>query len=488
MGREQAASSADVVAMAAESPGYLDTDAVVIGNGPSGLLLSALLGGHTPVVRLDRQHPDVAFDARLHSAAPQRSGGEEAVPLWDFDVRALACGLEGRTSSELGVLLDMLHMPGAERGLESPQLLELRHQEQNAVRHIVLGPPEVGGLWRQVPGEWLTLSPGSWMGLPGLSLREWLRDSGRQPHIARSRIQRHLYVEYLEAYVERMGLAHRLMAGQATRVVRDDTNTGWVVEASSHSGEEITIRARSVILACGAYSIPGLLGVPGEGAAFVSHRQKPLKTIESTILVVGAGMSAADCIVDLLHSRPGVIIHHSFRARAEDTKIGSKFGQGGGNLYPEYGALAELMSGKKSHPQYKPWPQSLLAKVSEVDQRCIILSVVDGGRHSLDCNEVRILIGGAPNLDFIDDGGILQSRARNPTCDALTNGDPNPHPIFVDVDPMTLAIDGVPGIFAVGPLRGANFVRYIVGDAVGAAHHVSLSVSEKAAVPLREED
>ena len=58
-----------------------------------------------------------------------------------------------------------------------------------------------------------------------------------------------------------------------------------------------------------------------------------------------------------------------------------------------------------------------------------------------------------------------------------TDGEPSSHPVFVEVDPATFEVmdaangpAGGPlarGLFAIGAARGDNFVRFLLGDALG---------------------
>ena len=60
------------------------------------------------------------------------------------------------------------------------------------------------------------------------------------------------------------------------------------------------------------------------------------------------------------------------------------------------------------------------------------------------------LIGAYPQLDFLDvDSQVL---ARNPD-EPLSKNNP------VDIDPFTHECANMPGMFALGPLVGDNFVR-----------------------------
>ena len=52
---------------------------------------------------------------------------------------------------------------------------------------------------------------------------------------------------------------------------------------------------------------------------------------------------------------------------------------------------------------------------------------------------------------------------------ATLNGVKATHPVFIDVDPYSCAVRATEGmsLFAVGPLRGDNFVRFSIFDGFG---------------------
>ena len=113
---------------------------------------------------------------------------------------------------------------------------------------------------------------------------------------------------------------------------------------------ERIIHAKVLVLACGSYDVPRKLGIPGEELPFVHHKLRALQealpatsgtprhptsaahTSQSqVVVVVGAGLSAADAILTLLLSdkgaiNPGVQVVHVFRGPAEKTKIVKMFG------------------------------------------------------------------------------------------------------------------------------------------------------------------
>lgn len=78
-------------------------------------------------------------------------------------------------------------------------------------------------------------------------------------------------------------------------------------------------------------------------------------------------------------------------------------------------------------------------------------------------SKALVLIGAHPNLSFMDDNG--RPLGTNP--DETISCRRNP----IEVDPFTnkvVAADG-PGMYAMGPLVGENFVRFLKGGALAIA-------------------
>lgn len=96
------------------------------------------------------------------------------------------------------------------------------------------------------------------------------------------------------------------------------------------------------------------------------------------------------------------------------------------------------------------------------DRKCVLESD-SGQRTVVQVSKALVLIGAHPNLSFLaDNGRLLGVKPREPiTCRR------NP----IEVDPFTnkvVAADG-PGMYAMGPLVGENFVRFLKGGALAIA-------------------
>jgi thioredoxin reductase (NADPH) len=84
-----------------------------------------------------------------------------------------------------------------------------------------------------------------------------------------------------------------------------------VVRTHSVRRGERRIRARSVVIATGAYDLPNLVGIPGEDLPHVSHYYSESHPYyRKRVIVVGGANSTADAALDLYRSGAHVTIVH----------------------------------------------------------------------------------------------------------------------------------------------------------------------------------
>lgn len=114
-----------------------------------------------------------------------------------------------------------------------------------------------------------------------------------------------------------------------------------------------------------------------------------------------------------------------------------------------------------SYPGYLSFP---LHRVVEFrpDRKCVLES--DSGQQTVvQMSKALVLIGAHPNLSFLDNNG--RSLGINPNEPISCRRNP------IEVDPFTnkvVAAEG-PGMYAMGPLVGENFVRFLKGGALAIA-------------------
>lgn len=234
--------------------------------------------------------------------------------------------------------------------------------------------------------------------------------------------------------------------------------------------EEFCISSLSVVIAVGTFDISNRLGVTGENLPFVSHslhelesaiNQKELEASPDPVLVVGAGLSAADAILVALEHRVPIV--HAFRRGANDSsQILKKLPQ---NMYPEYHDVHYLMKGLEHHPLYKPLPKEDVLEIKD-DKKVLLRAHKAPSTEitSLDISHAAILIGSRPDLSFLLHGG--RDIGILPKYPIESKHNP------VDIDPYSYQSIQEQGLFAMGPLVGDNFVRFGLGGALGITNYM----------------
>ena len=118
-------------------------------------------------------------------------------------------------------------------------------------------------------------------------------------------------------------------------------------------------------------------------------------------------------------------------------------------MYPEYHTVHKMMAGDTPCEGYSPLQQSEISNISE--DKIVTLKREDGEELMIKVSYVLVLIGSMANLSFL--GDTADKLGLTPGLEISKN---NP----VDIDVFTHQCTAVPGLFAMGPLIGDNFVRY----------------------------
>lgn len=285
-------------------------EVIIIGNGPSAICLSYLLSGNWPFFK-GCEDATLAIDEGLQA---RLQNVHKDVSLVEQDLAYLSDGLEGRSPNPVALLFDFLANPGADVGARLPSLLGWHFSSAREVPHVVLGRKQVGGIWqnqneKKCGGRTKTVSLGSWMELPGMSLKDWLNEtnSNRQTNSENAfRASMADISGYYREYVRRQNLSRyfrnhstvtsltRLTAsagpssfdcesgevelGFDSERLRNDVlwevggyRTIYDDDLGEERVEEFRYVAPNVVLATGAYDVPLSLRVPGENLPFVVH-------------------------------------------------------------------------------------------------------------------------------------------------------------------------------------------------------------------------
>uniref|UniRef100_A0A667YPR1 Oxidative stress induced growth inhibitor family member 2 n=1 Tax=Myripristis murdjan TaxID=586833 RepID=A0A667YPR1_9TELE len=461
---------------------------VIIGNGPSGICLSYLLSGYKPYLDTGTVHPNPILYRKLQET--------KHLPITEQDLEYLSEGLEGRSRNPVAVLFDTLLHPNADFGYEFPPVLQWRRDKQQHIPHLVLGRATPGGAWHAMQGSMLTISLGIWMELPGVNYRDMTKGK-RSDRATPEEIS-----SYYRNYVKLMGLQKNFAdntyvtsiqklyrghegeglenghndqgdggVGEEGNVVKCEDSGGggalWEVrgyqQVQNDTHVPFSLFAENVVLATGASDAPARLGVEGEDLPFVFHsisdlglavsRQK-LDPNSDPVLIVGAGLSAADAVLCACNSNISVL--HVFRKNLDDPDL--IFKQLPKTLYPEYHKVYNMMFSIASSVCAKIFPEHCVVSFQS-DMKCLLQ-----GNNSLKAFKISmalVLIGTNPNLFFLKDQG--QYLGLDPEKPISCKQNP------IDIHPYTFECTKEPGLFAMGPLVGDNFVRFLKGGALGIA-------------------
>ncbi|KAI3369712.1 hypothetical protein L3Q82_024550, partial [Scortum barcoo] len=468
---------------------------------------------YTPYLSPEASHPNPLLQSKL--------GEQPHLSLLEQDLEYLCEGLEGRSSNPVAVLFDSLLLPDSDFGLEHTSPLEWRYEPERAIPHLVLGKGPPGGAWHAMEGSMLTLSLANWMELPGLKLKDWMRDKRR--NVRNDRATPAEIASYYQHYVSQMSLEQSFACGTTvTSVTRQPGNQegsppcwrvmglqrregeGWELGDGSSVSDEVpfSLLAHNVVLATGTHDIPARLGVEGESLPFVCHSfweleaaisRGELNQLSDPVLVVGAGLTAADAVLAAHHLNTPV--YHAFRRSVTDP--GLIFNQLPKLLYPEYHKIHQMMTQQQYQPSPSPQnqaqnlddssaPSSVPPSPATTSSSCpssypgylsfprhrviafrpdckCVLESDSGQRTVVQVSKALVLIGAHPNLSFLGDNG----RPLGIYSDEPITCRRNP----IDVDPFTnrvVAAEG-PGLYAMGPLVGENFVRFLKGGALAIA-------------------
>uniref|UniRef100_A0A915LGS0 FAD/NAD(P)-binding domain-containing protein n=1 Tax=Meloidogyne javanica TaxID=6303 RepID=A0A915LGS0_MELJA len=179
----------------------IDTDTVIVGNGPAGISLSAMLAGWHPFYNNSNPHPNPQIHAQFNSTENQ------SLLFQDLNSAATLLTTSEHSTSNLtpfGCLYDSLVRPSFFNDLQNENennsnksSIIWRQIQNNSVPHIVLGDTQIGGSWTGFEDEIKAVSISNWMDLPGYSLAE---DFLGDPSLNNQRPTAKTFRNYLTAY------------------------------------------------------------------------------------------------------------------------------------------------------------------------------------------------------------------------------------------------------------------------------------------------
>lgn len=494
-------------------------DVVIIGNGPSAITLSYILDGNWPFYC--REHPNEELHARLqslnlfvredqvqsnsassvshsscilsifasnfktstqNSSCCSRKGSStsrlEEKSLIRSPLEYICSGLEGRSINPVSVLLDSLQHPEADFGSEIPSCLMWRKIPGKEVDHVVLGQEEAGGSWSRMSrtgcDDILTVSFAQWMQLPDCPV------TGTMKGTSGKRINLGNVAKYYKSYIQRKGLDKYFRDhSTVTGLKFIEKNKHWKVSGWQEGKGNFEYITKRVVLATGNSDFANRLSIEGEDLPFVFHSISDLERIlndaknrvltDDPVVIVGSGLTAADAI--LTCKEYAIPVKHVFRRHPEDPAL--IFNQLPENLYPEYHMVHDSMKGSHKTPgfDYKTFPMHSLTEIRKNKEVVLtnLLGVDDAetsSRTTIKASYVLVLIGKRPDLSFILNKNVRDQLPVFPGESLSPRSNP------IRIEPYSHRCPSLHGLYAMGPLVGDNFVRFVQGAALAICHDI----------------
>ncbi|KAI9372609.1 hypothetical protein BJX61DRAFT_434732 [Aspergillus egyptiacus] len=453
----------------------METDTLIIGNGPSAMILSYILHGHLPYYSSEHPHPDPLLDAKLRSAPALLRADVDALTE-HFAASRLSYSTQ---ALPVNVLLDTLVRPSVDvEELQSTTNIEWRYEPEKTVPHRVIGnAPRPGGQWTEnpMPASWeiQTLSYASMLSLPGYSFADHYRKTTGKDLPAYTRPSRQETADYFRAYPEAVGIDDVFFNNETVSGVTRHED-GFFIR--SHN-----IRCKHIVLASGIFS------------EILQPRPllKPLTLLQpvpdTPLLVIGSGFSAADVIISAPENQK---IIHVFKWDPENRP--SPLRGCHQHAYPEYAGVYRLMKraavtaqAKTTKHRLKPlrttsspfletrswadiyegFPNTEIIDVQTQDDLAIVtFRQPDGTTFTRPVRGMVYATGRRGTLGYLD-----QSLLREViSCDDDTDLDPT-------ISGQTLrgkAVENVEvakDVFIIGSLTGDSLIRFAYGSCVQTA-------------------
>lgn len=464
-----------------------DVDTVIIGNGPSALILSFILHGNIPYYNSTKPHPDPILRGKI-----LQSPSLLELDVTDLTAHFAASRLSYSTQAlPINVLLDTLIRPLADTDPgEHESCVDWRYEERRRIPHLVLGnAAQPGGQWAHnvtaACSDIGTLSYAEMLSLPAYPIdKHFSKTRGSRPKECYRPTRREV-AEYLAVYPEAVDIADSIFTHvNVSGVSRVDG--GFYI--GSHG-----VHCKHLVLASGVFSTlipPPPLLRPLTSAPQVKSR------LDLPVLVVGSGFTAADVI---LSSPPGKKIIHVFKWLPDRP---SPLQACHPQAYPEYAGIyrqmklaAKEMLGiqtpvsplrqrkKKSFFEPRDWerayegfPNTSIKDVLLDDGRALItLETIDGRIFNREISNLEYVIGRRGSLEYLDSKLTMQ----------VLGGSHSPTVGTHEISSRTLRakveenLEVAPNVYVIGSLTGDSLIRFSFGGCVFAACEIMKRVEER---------
>uniref|UniRef100_A0A8R1XVJ6 L-ornithine N(5)-oxygenase n=1 Tax=Onchocerca volvulus TaxID=6282 RepID=A0A8R1XVJ6_ONCVO len=414
----------------------LDTEVIIVGNGPAGLSLSAFLSGWLPFYSPnDGPHPNHLIHEKLVEHK------EESLLDQDLSWLDNSINVMNNGARPLSLLYDTLVRPNADTGTLDRSKLCWIYDRNRAIPHLVVAETPVGGSWNNYDDDMISVSVGSFLDLPAFLVADWCGENKSY-----NRLPTPLYRRYLSDYARRVYKNKNIICGLKVTHIEKCSNSCmeefWEVRGVKN-GESVLLKCKKIVLACGKNQ-DRLLGVKGEleenRIVYNLRDLKQLLTQPNTkfskekVVVVGDGVSAADSILHCLASCIPVL--HVIRRSDKQLRF-VQLSRLSPSIYPEYSKIFKLMMGYVKDYYYT---KVTCASIESLNNGTVRIKSPQG----IFTEHFRVLCvctGKQSDLSMLTDKYTFQ--------DYYCNEDPS--------------------LFRIGSLAGDHFVRYLVGGAMDVA-------------------
>ncbi|KAG4066713.1 hypothetical protein HA402_007349 [Bradysia odoriphaga] len=231
--------------------------------------------------------------------------------------------------------------------------------------------------------------------------------------------------KYYENYVTRMNLQKYFVNDViVTSIVpvhwKDPKFKGarWIVFGKKvSSGKTFSYCCKNVVLANGVSDLPNRLGLRAENMEipWIKHELPQLeKSLEELtaqeranlkpVIIVGAGLSAADCVT-ICRSLDIPVIHvYRNRTAGLDKMLPEK-------VYPEYHSVHKMMKDKSgTYDNYAPLPEHTIVDVSTHGEHLVTVQHLKTGEtRQIEVSFCTVLIGSRPDLRLLSNISMQSS-------------------------------------------------------------------------------
>ncbi|KAJ4376542.1 hypothetical protein N0V86_006655 [Didymella sp. IMI 355093] len=464
--------------MARSLPQCVDT--VIIGNGPSALILSYMLHGHIPYYI--GGHYDSILDAKL-------SKNPNLLHLTsDLYAHFLSSLRYSTAALPVNTLLDTLIRPNADTEINPKSCVEWRYEPEKAISHVAIGDThQAGGQWADNPvsasADIGTLSYAEQLSLPGYSYADHLSKIEKEDDADFVRPSRTEFADYLRTYPEAVGISESVFTG--TKV--DDVyriSDGFIIGS-------LGIRCKHLVLASGIFTVniprPPLLAPVAE----LDSRDAPL-------LVVGSGFSAADIIISAPPTRRIIHIYQWAPDRRPSPLRGCHH-----SAYPEYATvyrqmkLAAIASTKSRSARtpvprrkstanpffsqrdwtlYEGLPNAEIDSVSassSTGTATVTIRLPSGSSQTYSVGALSYVVGRRGTLSFLSP--TLQSEILSPLpLDTSNTSQISGRTLRAKAE---ASLEVARDVFITGSLTGDSLIRHAVGGCVFAAGRIGGAIA-----------